>query len=487
MNQGQPSSEDSEMGVLTSMLLGGPELIEEMAARLTPEHFHFPANALVFESMLAMHAARRPIDLITLTQWMRDQGNLADAGGPAYVSVLFGFVPTAANVAFYARNVIEKFILRRIIAVCTNASVRSYAQNEDPQTLLEEIQGDLIDIGQTESEANTLRHIKPDLMDGLDRIELRYKKRGKVDGLETGFTDLDRMLDGLKPACVYVVAGRPAMGKTSFGMAVAEHVALWNLQHAHDAFPPKQPGVCIFSVEMTREKLIDRIFASHAEVTREKIRRGMLAKGDFDRLNQTVRQFAEASIFLDASAALTIAKFRSQARRAVVRHKCGLIVIDYVQIMKGVSKRSRDNRALEIGEIMQGIAETAKTLMVPIVVLAQISRSGEERKESRPTMADLKESGTIEEWADFVGLLYRPAYYAKTDKQKEALAEKLECGIDDIDRHAELIVDKNRDGAVGTVKVRFVGEFTRFEDPSGRPLYSNNPELRQQTSEDSDE
>jgi len=475
-----PHSSDAEKGIVGSMMIGGPEVIETAAAMLTVEHFHVPALGTIFHTILAMHQARMPIDFITVTQTLSDQGVLEQVGGPAFVTDMFMFVPTAANAEFYANTVAEKFILRCLITECTKFAARAYDEQEAPHTLLEEAQQALIEIGAREDDASALRHIARDMLEGVDRIEARYRTRGKLDGLSTGFTDLDRMLDGLKGACVYVLAGRPAMGKSALGMAVAMFVALDNLARLTAGETIERPGVAIFSVEMTRQKIVDRLFATHAEVTREKIRRGFLSARDFERMAKTVELFTKAHLYVDASSVLTCAKFRSAARRAVIRHKCGIIIIDHVQHMKGSSKASRENRALELKEIMETIAETAKLLGVPVIALAQLSRGAEERRDSKPTMADLKESGAIEEYADMVGLLWRPDYYCKTDQDREHMAERLKITTEDLETYVELDVAKQRDGATGPVVLRFVGEFVRFENPDAKPLYSNNPELRQQ-------
>lgn len=487
-----PQSPDAEAGVLCSMLLVGPELIEDMDSRLTPESFHTAANRLIFHYMTAMNRARMPVDFITLTDTLRNEGALEEVGGAARITELFTFIPTAASAEYYADIVQQKALLRRMIQIGTEYAGRSYDEQDQAAQLLEEFQGELIELAQSGHDKDSLRGIKEDLLHAAELIEARYNKRGQLDGLSTGFTDLDRMLDGLKPACIYVVAGRPAMGKTAMGAAIAEHVVLENARRMKAGEKVERPGVAIFDLEMTREKRMARIFASRAEITREKLRRGFLSEKDFDRMNRVVADFAAAPLFLDATAGLTATKFKAQARRAVVKFKCGLIVIDYVQLMKGVTKRSRENRSLEITEIMAAIHETAKLLGVPIVVLAQIGRSAEENASNRPTMKDLKESGGIEEYADVVILLYRAIYYAKSQAQKEKLYTGIEQkkGFDRAqaeayaETFAEADVDKNRDGATGTVELRFMGEFTRFEDPSGRPLYSTNPDKQQTRPDD---
>lgn len=468
-----PRSEEAEKAVLFAMLAQSEQLLDELIAAHTAEHFD-AGHAAVFEAAVALREKKRGVDPISVMTWLRDNKRLEEVGGESAVLDLATYLPTLAQTAEHSRIVGEKFRLRKMIQIFRDGERRAFSQEEDVTPLLEEIQGDLLDVAQSGHDSNSLRHVKEDLFEGIARIEARYEHRGKLDGLATGFNDLDRMLDGLKKACVYVIAGRPAMGKTSFGLAIGEHIAL--------ECAATGEGVAIFSIEMTREQVVDRIFAAHAEVTQEKIRRGFLSARDFDRLNAVVSEFAQSRLFIDDTGGLTTAKFAAQARRAVLKHKCKLIVVDHVLLMKGVSKASRANRQAEMNEIMECIASTAKALKVPIIALAQINRTGEDRKENRPTMADIKESGSIEEWAYMVGILYRPIYYAKTDAQRAAAAEKLGMSEDELATYAELMVDKHRNGATGIVKLKFTGEFTRYEDTADakrRGLYTTNTSLHQ--------
>lgn len=468
-----PRSEEAECALLFAMLSQHEGILEELLALHVPEHLA-ESRSPILEAIIALREKKRGVDPLTVTQWLRDNKRLDEVGGAQVVDDIATYLPTLAKFREHSHIVIEKFRLRRIIEIARDAERRAFSQDEDATALLEDTLGSFVDVSQSGTEGNSLQHVKPALFEGLNRIEARYSRRGKLNGLATGFNDLDRMLDGLKPACVYVIAGRPAMGKTSFGLAVSENIAL--------ACAEQKVGVAIFSIEMTREQVVDRLFAANAEVTQEKIRRGLLAEKDFTKLTDTVRKFAETQLFIDDTGGLTTAKFQAQARRAVLKHKCGVLIIDHVLLMKGVSKQARNNRQAEMNEIMECIATTAKQLKVPIIVLAQINRAGEDRKESRPSMADLKESGAIEEWAYMVGILIRPAYYARTDEQKLAGAEKLKMSLEEFETHAEFMVVKHRNGAVGDVKLRFLGEFTRYEDTAdakARGLYTNNLKLRQ--------
>jgi replicative DNA helicase len=481
-----PASPDAEKALLGCMLIGGPDVIEDVAAALTVEHFHTPGHAVVFAAIIALHTAQKPVDLITLTQHLRDADELDIAGGPAGVTDLQVFMPTAANFAEYVRILREKNILRRIITVSTQFASRCYEEQDNTERLLEEFQGEAIDIGGLTADADSLKPIsKQEVMDAVERLNARYHQKGTTSGLPTGLHDLDRMLDGLKPKYVYVFAGRPAMGKSAAGINIAENIALGVEAAASTLENDRRAAVAVFAVEMTREQIIDRLICGRARIDMGKLRTGFLAEQDFPKMSAAAWQILQGRIILDDTAGLTIAQFRARARRAVVLHKAKLIVIDYVQIMKGSSKRARDSRNLELAEIMQGIRETAKQLNVPIIVLAQLNRGAEDRKDSRPTMADLKECGAIEEEAHVVGLLYRPIYYAKSEEQRQKLLEKYQADqaagvstMDDLENYAEMIIDKQRDGATGTVRLNFFGSITRFESRT-KKLFSNNPDERQ--------
>lgn len=467
-----PSSPDAEKALLGCMLIGGPEIIEEVGAAIQVEHFHTPAHALVFQAIIDMTAAKKPVELIALTQHLRDKNELEAAGGPGVVTELQLFMPTAADWREYVRILREKRILRRIISLGTSFASRCYDEQDNTENLLEEFQGEAIDIGAMTADAESLRPVsKQEVLDAVDRIQARYNQRGKPVGLVTGFKALDDMLDGLKPKYIYVFAGRPAMGKSAAGINIAENIALGIEAAATTLENDKRAAVALFAVEMTREQIVDRILCGRARINVGRLRDGYLADNQFPKLTAAASSMIGNRIILDDTPGLTIAQFRARARRAVVLHKAKLIIIDYVQIMKGSSKRARDNRNLELAEIMQGIRETAKQLDVPIIVLAQLNRGAEERKDSRPTMADLKECGAIEEEAHVVGLLYRPIYYAKSTEQRQKMLEKFQADPaanihteNDLENYAEIIIDKQRDGRTGTVRLNFVGELTRFEN-----------------------
>ncbi len=470
-----PQAPDAERGVLSSMMIGGADVIEQVAAKITADHFHVPAHELIFQFICQLHKARLPTDFITLTQALRDANQIDQVGGAAYVTELFTYLPTAANCGYYAEIMREKYQLRQIIRIATEFAGRAYDEQDDLPKLVEEFQARAIEIGMDSEDAAALRPIsQAEVMEELQSIEARYHNRGQPMGIPSGFHDFDRMTDGFLKPQVYVIGGRPAMGKTSIGMNFAEHIAV--------TAGAENRTTAIFSVEMTRKQLIRRMVMNLASLSLKRLRDGFLREADFPRLAEAAKKIIAGKIILDGTSGLTIAQFRSRARRAVLRDKAELIIIDHLHKMKGVSKRGGENRSLELAEIMQGITETAKQLDVPVIVLAQLNRGAADKGPIKPpSMADLEWSSVIEQEAHLVGLLHRPDYYAKTDADKEKIAEKYDMTVEQLATYAELLIDKHRDGPVGTVKLKFLGEFTRFENQTGK-LFSNNPGEQQEMS-----
>jgi len=436
-----PQSQDAELGVLGSVLLSPHEVMGDcVEKKITPEHFHVPAHATIFEILRELYDAHRPIDFILLTQLLRDRQLLDKVGGPAFVTSLFTFVPTAANASYYIEILKEKHTLRQVILTCNEFSARSYEEQENVDEFLDAVEKKVFEIAQSRFGDRGFR-IKDSVMDALESIEKLYDRKGAITGLATGFTDFDKMTDGLHPAEMIVIAARPSMGKTALAMNIAEHVAL-NLKHA----------VAIFSLEMSSQQLVQRLLCSQAKVNLQKVRDGFMADRDFHNLTEAGSRLAASNIFIDDTASLSILEMRAKARRLKAQHDIQLIVIDYLQLLRSTSKRAQDNRQLEIAEISSGIKGLAKELSIPILVLAQLNRKPEERTGGKPRLSDLRESGSIEQDADLVGLLVRTEYYAEDDEREAAAGE------------AELIIAKQRNGPVGDVPLTFLKEFTRFED-----------------------
>jgi replicative DNA helicase len=439
-----PSSPDAEQGVLSSFLLAPREVGGLCAEKqITTGCFHVPAYATVYAVLIEMWDANKPIDIVTLTEVLRDRKQLDQVGGPAFITQLFTFLPTAANVGFYIEILQEKYTLREIIRVCTEAAARSYEEQGEVQSVLDEVEAKVFAIAQDRYRTKTVG-MKEEVMAAINSIQDLYERRGGITGLPTGFADLDKMLDGLHPTEMIVIAARPSMGKTSLGMQIAEHLAV----------EEKLP-IAVFSLEMSRQQLVQRLLSSRARVNLSKVRDGFLAERDFPALTAAASRLAESKIFIDDAAGLSILELRAKARRLKSQHGIAAIVIDYLQLLRSTSRKAMDNRQIEVAEISAGLKGLAKELKLPIVVLAQLNRNPEMRageSKGRPRLSDLRESGSIEQDADVVGLLVREEYYADTEEDKKESEGK-----------ATLIIAKQRNGPVGDIPLTFLKEFTRFE------------------------
>ena len=440
-----PQSPDAEKGVLCSFLLMPREIGGLCAEKqITPEHFHIPAHGELYKVLLELWDAGKPIDFIILTELLCDRQRLDQVGGAAYVTELFTFLPTSANVGYYLEIVQEKHTLREIIKVCTEYAARSYDEQDNVPNLLDDVEGKIFAIAQDRFKDKTAS-MKEQVMQAIHDIEALYERRGQISGLETGLAEFDRMTDGLHGAEMIVIAARPSMGKTALAMNMAEHVAL----------ELKKP-VAVFSLEMSTSQLVQRMLCSRARVNLGNIRNGFLSERDFPALTAAASKLAESKFFIDDTPGLSILELRAKSRRLKSQHDIAAIFIDYLQLLRSTSKRAQDNRQLEIAEISSGLKSLAKELNVPIVVLAQLNRNPEGRTgeaKGRPRLSDLRESGSIEQDADLVGLLVREEYYADTDEDKKAAEGK-----------ATLIIAKQRNGPVGDVPLTFLKEFTRFEN-----------------------
>ena len=436
-----PHSVEAEQGVLGSMLISPREIIAECVEKINEEYFYDPAHQTIYTVLVELWNAGQGIDLITFTQVLRDRNLLETVGGAAAVTSLFTFVPTAANVTYYLEIVRDKYILRQIIAACTESVRRSFEEQDEVHNLLDEVEQKIFSVGEDRFKGQMLT-MKDQVMEAIEAIEQLYERRGGITGISTGFAELDRMTNGLHEAEMIVIAARPSMGKTALAMNIAEHVAI------NEKLP-----VAVFSLEMSSQQLVQRLLCSRARVNLQKVRDGFLAERDFPSLTAAASKLAEAQIFIDDSASLSILELRAKARRLKAQKDIKLIVVDYLQLLRSTTRRAQDNRQLEISEISSGLKGLAKELKVPVVVLAQLNRQPEARTGGKPRLSDLRESGSIEQDADLVGLLVRPEIY---EEDEDARAEKA--------GEAELIIAKQRNGPVGEIALTFLKEFTRFED-----------------------
>ncbi len=427
IHRSPPHSVEAEQGVLGSMLISPREAIAECVEKINEEYFYVPAHQSIYNVLVDLWNAGQAIDLITFTQVLRDRNLLESVGGAGFVTSLFTFVPTAANVQYYLDIVRDKYILREIIAAATESVRRAYEEQDEVNNLLDEVEQRIFAVDQ--------------VMEAIESIEKLYERKGGITGISTGFVEFDRMTSGLHPSEMIVIAARPSMGKTALAMNIAEHVAI------NEKLP-----VGVFSLEMSSQQLVQRLLCSRARVNLQKVRDGFLGERDFPSLTAAASKLAEAKIFIDDSATLTILELRAKARRLKAQQEVQLIIVDYLQLLRSTSRRAQDNRQLEISEISAGLKGLAKELKIPIIVVAQLNRQPEQRSGGKPRLSDLRESGSIEQDADLVGLLVRPEIY---EEDEEARAEKA--------GEAEFIIAKQRNGPVGEIPLTFLKEFTRFE------------------------
>jgi len=435
---------EAEQGVLGSMLISPRETIAECVEKINEEYFYVPAHRTIYNVLVDLWNTGQAIDLITFTQVLRDRHLLDSVGGAAFVTSLFTFVPTAANVGYYLEIVRDKYILREIISAATESVRRAYEEQDEVNNLLDEVEQRIFAVGEDRFKGEMLS-MKEQVMSTLESIEKLFENKGAITGVSTGFRDLDKLTSGLHSSEMIVIAARPSMGKTALAMNIAEHAAI----------EVKLP-VAIFSLEMSAQQLVQRMLCSRARVNLAKTRDGFLGEADFPKLTHAASKLAEAKIFIDDSAGLTILELRAKARRLKAQQNVQLIIVDYLQLLRSTSRRAQDNRQLEISEISAGLKGLAKELKIPIIVAAQLNRNPEIRTGSGkgvPRLADLRESGSIEQDADLVGLLVREEYYADSDEERTELEGK-----------AELIIAKQRNGPIGQVKLTFLKDFTRFED-----------------------
>lgn len=448
-----PHSIDAEKGVLGSIFLLPNESLAEALEKLKagPEAFYDLRHRTIYEVIVEMYDRREPIDVITVQQRLKDRQMLEAVGGAVYLSSLPDGVPSAANVAFYLNVVREKYILRKMIQTCTGAVAQAFEHEGEVDVLLDEIERDILKISEQRIDTDA-RTIKQLVNTAISTIEDYHQRQGGITGISTGFADLDKMTDGLHPGEMIVIAARPSVGKTSLAMNIAETIAV----------DQKLP-VGVFSLEMTAESLVLRILCSRAKVNLKDVRSGFLVERSFRTITTAAGQIAGAPLFIDDTSGLSILQLRAKARRMAQQYGIKVLVIDYLQQMHS-SSRKVDNRQQEIADISNGIKGLAKELRVPVIVLSQLNREFDRDKGRRPNLADLRESGAIEQDADVVGLLYK----ADPDDPKKRLDDSMdeETGMTPDVLPVNLVIAKQRNGPTGEVALTFLRLFTRFESRS---------------------
>jgi replicative DNA helicase len=431
LNRIPPQNIDAEQSVLGAMFMER-EAIYKAARHVKAEDFYLAGHRLIFEAIIKLDEVGKIPDLVTVTDLLKQSGQLENVGGATYVASLIGMVPTASNVEHYARIVEEKSILRSLIAAANRIASLGYEGGEDAEKLVTEAEQMLMELSSRRTDT-VFKPLSDILLEIFQIIESRYRNKGEISGIKTGFDDMDNLCCGLQPGDLVIMAGRPAMGKTSLGMTIAHNVAL-----------KSNLPVAVFSLEMSRAQLVQRILCAEAMVDQQKVRSGYLDEDDWRRLVEAAGKLSKATLFIDDSAGLSVRELKAKARNLKAEKGLGLIVIDYLQLLSG---SSRENRQQEISEISRSLKGMAKDLEVPVIALAQLSRAVEQRQEKRPIMSDLRESGSLEQDADVVMFIYREEYY-RPDTEKKGIAE--------------IIVAKQRNGPTGIVELAFLKEFTRF-------------------------
>jgi len=429
-----PQSIDAEKSLLGAVLIDD-EVLADVSEFVTPKDFYEKGHAVIFDAMMRLYERHKPVDLLTLTDELKRKKELDTIGGSAYLSELTTYVPTSAHAAAYADLVAQKAVRRRLIKASGDISELGYDEDTTTQELLEKAEAELFSVSDQslKQDVVSLEHI---LTDSFDRMEELHRNKGQLRGIRTGYRDLDNMTAGLQRSDLVILAARPAMGKTTLVTNLAYNVATI----------AKQP-VLFFSLEMSKEQLVDRMLADASGVDAWNIRTGNLSDDDFSKLSEAMGELAEAPIFIDDTPGLSVLEMRTKARRVSHDHPLGLIIVDYLQLMQATG-RSDGNRVQEVSEISRGLKLIARELNVPLIALSQLSRSVESRSPQIPQLSDLRESGSIEQDADIVSFIYRPGYYEPDNPEVENITK--------------LIIAKHRNGPTGEVGLYFHPERLRF-------------------------
>ena len=427
-----PSDIIAEQAVLGSMLADKDAVIKAIEI-LKPGDFYREDHKEIYAAMLELYGMGEPIDFLTVKKNLELRGSLEKIGTETFLATLVDTVPTTSNIEAYVTIVEEKSVLRNLIKVANDIIQMGYAGTEEVDSIIEKTEKKIFDVLQNRN-TRGYASIKDILIGTFDKIEQLYKRKSKVSGIESGFSDLDMKTSGLNPSELVMIAARPAMGKSAFVLNIAHHVAM-----------KENIPVMIFSLEMSKEQLVNRILCSEAEVDSMKVRTGNLDSDDWVKLGKASGNLAETPIYIDDTPGLSSAELRAKCRKAKLEKDIGLVVIDYLQLME--SKGKNETRQNEISEISRGLKILAKELDVPVLALSQLSRAPEARTDHRPILSDLRESGSIEQDADIVMFLYRDDYYNTESENKNI---------------AEVIIAKNRSGSTGTVELGWQGQYTKF-------------------------
>ncbi len=434
-NGSPPQNAEAEASLLGALLIDSDAIVK-IADTVRPRDFFDKRNERIYEAILQLYEQHQSIDVLTLADRLKNNGNLENVGGASYLTELTNFVPTAAHVEQYADIVAQKALRRRLITASREIVGLGYDESKQLRELIEEAETRLFEVSQ--------QHIKQDvisleaiLAESFDRLDDLHKDKDKIRGVPTGYKDLDSMLAGFQKSDLVILAARPSMGKTALALNFAHNIAVQSNE-----------AVLVFSLEMSKEQLVDRLLSMESGVDAWSLRTGNLTDADFEKIGQAMGTLSEAQIFIDDSPGITVSDFRTKARREAHKRPLGLIIVDYLQLMSGGNRFGNEgNRVQEISEISRGLKGVARELNVPILALSQLSRSVESRSPQIPQLADLRESGSIEQDADVVAFIYREEWYnPETDRKK----------ITDI------LVKKHRNGPTGGVELYFDSDKQRF-------------------------
>lgn len=438
-----PQDIEAEKSIIGAVLLDRDAVIA-VAQVLRPEHFYKQSHADIFDAVLTLFERREPIDLVTLTAQLKSKGKFEDVGGAAYLAELASSVPTSAHIAQYSQIVRSHAVKRRLISAAARISETAFDETVDTRSILDETEQAIFSLSQEQLKQNFMP-LKDALAESFDRLDELHKKAGGLRGVPTGFWDLDAKLAGMQDSNLIILASRPGQGKTSFALNIASHVAV------KQGLP-----VGIFSLEMSKEELVDRLLVSQSELDAWKLKTGRLDDNDFDRLQEAMGVLADAPIFIDDTPAANILEMRTKARRLQVEHGLSLIIVDYLQLIHG---RNLENRVQEVSEISQSLKNLARELKIPVLACSQLSRAVEQRGSRRPQLADLRESGAIEQDADVVMFIWRP----DADKMEEV----------------KLDIQKHRNGPTGEIDLVFKGDRVKFYGVEKQRLTKTKEEPKQ--------
>ncbi len=447
---------EAERSVLGVILLKNDAIFQvQEAAGLEARDFYHSAHQKIFEVLTSLAQKNEPLDLLSLTNALKDRQWFDEVGGTPALTALLDDTFAVSNVGHYAQIVRTKAQLRRMIDTCTDIVEESFGPVEDLESFLDDAERRVFEVSDTKA-SKTFASINDLLVGAMTQIEEYAQRKAEVTGVETGFKDFDRLTTGLHPGQIVIVAARPGMGKTSWFVSALQHAAVRS-----------KKTVALFTLEMSAQEMMFKLLSGHARISSRNLKTGKLLDRDWQRLAQAADDLNKCSIHIDDSGSISVMDIRARCRRLLAREKkLDLVVVDYLQLMKGskASQRGESSREREISEISRGLKELARELKVPIIVLSQLNRGVESRQDKRPMLSDLRESGAIEQDADMVVFIHREDYYNKETEQR---------GI------AEIIVAKNRAGETDTVKLGWIGEFTLFvnlaDDPQGAPVYPARP------------